>query len=315
MTKITEAQFRVLCHASQGKNVYLEPYALLNRVMSLNLVQQVKIDGFHEWELTEEGREIIEDRGKELAKPHFGNLKLFEKEVILDEEVYPLEQRRRLMFDKNERIAKKAIRKIPPTEEEYEQLANSSSESIRAASIMCDIQRYRGDGLRANLAPYLAYTDYHTIQAILRVLTDTGNLNFVDDKLIDKWFQGDIPNEQLLALLANTHVNVTNSRINALLQTQDSAVLSSISYYYLDRLDSQQIDNLIQHGGLQVRLNIAMKAQGLTPAQIRRLARDNKSIVAMTMQQRVNKLAKALQLVTDDPNFITEIRHQDTNHK
>ena len=311
MRKINEKQFRAMC------DLYRAPKPLLEEkgMTLIHLVANGMIVADEEkpcWFLTEEGRTYVEDKGRELAKPDFGSLGPDDKRVIIDEKVFPESDRRRLIFDTDMCVSVWAIRKLDLTEEEFIRLGDSPDPFVRYVGLEEGREFLRdGKELDRKLSRYLEHDDKQTVGAVLEALRDTGNIGFVDEDRINHWFETDIPDGEMLRLLCQAGVRVSETIIDALLEGDDSEVRNVMALYMRDRLDSARVDKVIAVDSEVGRVNIAISGENLTASQVKRLLVDEDPQVNLNVRRRLTKLAKALRMIEDDPKLVTWIRSCD----
>ena len=307
----TEIGLDVLCDLRTGNRKY--PHGIYGRYGST--LQQLTEDGLvrtsdddsSSWELTDAGKKIVDGMEKELNKQWFGDLSPTEKMVIIRNETFTEANRRRLMFDGNEKVAMCALSYLALTEKEFIRLGDSPSPTVRAQALRVGREHLRnGKDLDRKLTNYLKHTEKKTVKAILESLTETGNIGFVDEDLVERWFRSDIRDTDLLYMLQN--VEIPSRIISELINKHDPAVFDYLGYRYLRRLDQKEIDVLLDEGQYWKRRDVAEYGKNLRKDQIRRLLEDDKSEVREAITKRLDYLSNALRIVEDNPALVSRIR-------
>ena len=307
MTEITEDQFGILCVIYNGDKVFLLPEDEALRDMGL-VVPIGAEDGLYE--LTGEAKAFMEDKGRELAKPDFGSLSASEKKVIVRTRTFPDEDHRRLLFDSDETVASVALYWLDITEEEFIRLGDSPFPAVRGCALK-EGREFLRDGreLDRKLSRYLKHEDADTVEAVLKALRFTGNIGFVGEDRINRWFESDIPDPEVVRLLCENGVKVPDGTIASLVAGRDPEVLDAVSRHLQDRLDHGQIDTILDEGTPHARVEVALQGTNLTSSQVKRLTTDSSQRVRWAFLHRLNDLAKKLNLVEDDPELIGSIRN------
>ena len=307
MSKFTEAQFGVLCDMYGGS---LSLYGVGDRTTTRLREDGVILrEGPLSWSLTEAGRAFVDGRGLELAKPDFGDLSAVEKRVILDKELFPESDRRRLMFDRIDSVAVCAVRSFDLTEEEFIRLGDSPAPDARASALSLGREHLRnGEDLDGKLSNYLKHDDKRTVAAILKVLNETGNIDFVGDHLIGRWLRSDIPDADVLQMLCQNQVEVSDGTLASLIDGHDPQVLSVVCAFLPDRLNSAQVDTILSHGTPHTRAAIARAGEGLSANQIRRLLQDDDDLVSGAIHDRLSVLEASLKIAAKPHDVVTLIR-------
>ena len=307
----TEIGLDVLCDLRTGNRKY--PHGIYGRYGST--LQQLTEDGLvrtsggddSSWELTDAGKKLVDGMEKELNKPWCGDLSPTEKMVIIRNEMFPEANRRSLMFDSNEKVAMCALSYLDLTEEEFIRLGAHPSPTVRDQAIPVGLEHLRnGKDLDRKLTNYLKHTEKKTVKAILESLTETGNIGFVDEDLVERWFRSDIRDTDLLYMLQN--VELPSRIISELINKHDPAVFDYLGYRYLHRLDQKEIDVLLDEGQYWTRREVAEYGKNLRKDQIRRLLEDDKSEVREAIGNRLDSLSNALRTVEDNPALVSRIR-------
>ena len=307
----TEIGLDVLCDLRTGNRKY--PHGIYGRYGST--LQQLTEDGLvrtsggddSSWELTDAGKKLVDGMEKELNTPRCGDLSPTEKMVIIRNEMFPEANRRRLMFDGNEKVAMCALSYLDLTEEEFIRLGDSPSPTVRAQALRVGREHLRnGKDLDRKLSNYLKHTEKKTVKAILESLTETGNIGFVDEDLVERWFRSDIRDTDLLYMLQN--VELPSRIISELINKHDPEVFHYLGYRYLRRLDQKEIDVLLDEGQYWKRRDVAEYGKNLRKDQIRRLLEDDKSEVREAITKRLDYLSNALRIVEDNPALVSRIR-------
>ena len=307
MSKFTEAQFGVLCDMYGGS---LSLYGVGDRTITRLREDGVILrEGPLSWSLTEAGRAFVDGRGLELSKPDFGDLSAMEKRVILDKALFPESDRRRLMFDRIDSVAGCAVRSFDLTEEEFIRLGDSPSPDARAAALSHGREHLRnGEDLDGKLSNYLKHDDKTTVVAILKVLNATGNIDFVGDHLIGRWLRSDIPDADVLQMLCQNHVEVSDGTLASLINGHDPKVLSVVCAFLPNRLNSAQVDTILSHGTPHARAAIARAGEGLSVNQIRVLLQDDDYLVSGAIRDRLSVLEASLKIAANPHDVVTLIR-------
>ena len=308
----TEIGLDVLCDLRTGNRKY--PHGIYGRYGST--LQQLTEDGLVQtsdddsssWELTDAGKKIVDGMEKELNKQWFGDLSPTEKMVIIRNETFPEANRRRLMFDGNEKVAMCALSYLALTEKEFIRLGDSPSPTVRAEALRVGREHLRnGEDLDKKLSNYLNHTDEKTVRAILESLTETGNIGFVGEDLVERWFRSDIPDTDLLYMCRLKNIEVPSRTISELINKHDPAVFDYLGYRDLHRLDQKEIDVLLDEGHYWTHMDVAEHGNNLRKDQIRRLM-DDRSDVREIIEKRLDSLSNALRTVEDNPALISRIR-------
>ena len=309
MSKFTEAQFGVLCDMYKGRSD-LYCYGASDRTLA-----RLEEDGMilrerpQMWSLTEAGRAFVDGRGLELAKPDFGDLSAVEKRVILDEALFPESDRRRLLFDRTESVAVCAVRSFDLTEEEFIRLGDSPSPAVRATALSLGREYLRDcEDLDGKLSNYLKHEDKRTVGAILKVLNATGNIDFVGEDLVGRWLRSDIPTVDVLQMLCQNQVKVSDGTLASLIDGHDPQVLGIVSSLMRDRLDSAQVDTILSYGNASARATIATVGKGLSIAQIGMLMKDDDCLVSCGIRDRLSVLEEALKIAAKPHDLVALIR-------
>ena len=307
MTEITEEQFSILCVMYNGDKVFLLPED--EALMDMGLVVPIGAeDGLYE--LTGEAKAFMEDKGRELAKPDFGSLSASEKKVIVRTRTFPDEDHRRLLFDSDETVASVALYWLDITEEEFIRLGDSPFPAIRGCALKKGREFLRdGRELDRKLSRYLKHEDADTVEAVLKALRLTGNIGFVGEGRINRWFESDIPDPEVVRLLCENGVKVPDGTIASLLAGRDPKVLDAVSNRLMDRLDPGQIDIILDDGTTRARVEVARHGENLTASQVRRLTTDRRKEVRRAFLRRLKDLSKNLDIVDDDPELVSRIRN------
>ena len=319
MKELTEHQFRRLCDLYR---MYLDDEAgvpsnyviwfseeLFKPLEDEGLVTRKDMNHFKQWELelTEKGKELVEGRGRELSKPDFGDLTSAEKKIIAARDLF--RDGARLLFDRDEEVAVEAVLGIDFTEEEFIRLGDSPFPAVREHALRRG-QKCLEDpaDLDRNLYHYLRHGDKRTVKAVLETLRAAQNIEFVDEGLINRWFETDIPDQDMLQMLDDNGVEVPDSTIANLLAGRDPEVLEALSELVPNRLDSAQVDMILAEGNEDARAEIADCRLNLTASQVEKLEQDESSFVRGKIERRLERLACQLQAVEDDPGYVSAIR-------
>ena len=307
MTEITEEQFGILCVIYSGHKWFHLSEVETLRDMGLVIPAGAE-DGLC-WELTEEAKAFMEDKGRELAKPDFGNLDASEKKAILRTRIFPAEDHR-LLFDSDKTVTFAALNWLSIGEGDFRSLGDSPFPEVRCRALQRG-QEYLRDGkeLDGKLSSYLRHEDADTVEAVLKVLNSTGNTGFVGEGLIARWLRSDIPDPEVVRLLCENGVKVPDGTIASLVAGRDPEVLDAVSRHLQDRLDHGQIDTILDEGTPHARVEVALQGTNLTSSQVKRLTTDSSQMVRWAFLHRLNDLAKKLNLVEDDPELIGSIRN------
>ena len=306
MNKFTEAQFGILCDLYQGSStLYGASDRTLDRLREGGMILR---EGTRSWSLTEAGRTFVDGRGLELSKPDFGDLSAVEKRVILDKELFPESDRRRLMFDRIDSVAACAIRSFDLTEEEFIRLGDSPAPDARATALSLGREHLRnGEDLDRKLSNYLKHEDKGTVGAILKALNATGNIDFVGEYLVGRWLRSDIPTADVLQMLCQNQVKVSDGTLASLIDGHDPQVLGIVCLLMWDRLNSAQVDTILSYGNASARTTIATVGKGLSTAQIRRLLKDDDYLVSCGIRDRLSVLEEALKIAAKPNDLVTLI--------
>ena len=308
MVELNEDQFRVLCDLYLGHHWFLPEEVGTMDDAGLVVPEDVPDDNF--WDLTDEGEEHVESRGRELAKPGFGDLTATEKKVILWTKLFPEGDRRRLLFDRDVTVVSAALGSFDLTEEEFTQLGGHPSPEARSDALRSGMDHLRGgEDLDRKLWRYLRHTDEETVEAILEALHATMNTDFVGEGLITRWLRSSIPHDDLLRMLCGNGVEVPDDIIASLVAEQDPLVLEIASRRLLHRLDPGQVDTVIADGTTEARVEVARFGTNLTASQVERLANDDSAGVRLALLRRLGSLSRDLKMVEDDPELMGRIRN------
>ena len=307
MTEITEEQFGILCVIYSGHKWFHLSEVETLRDMGLVIPAGAE-DGLC-WELTEEAKAFMEDKGRELAKPDFGNLDASEKKAILRTRIFPAEDHR-LLFDSDKTVTFAALNWLSIGEGDFRSLGDSPFPEVRCRALQRG-QEYLRDGkeLDGKLSSYLRHEDADTVEAVLKVLNSTGNTGFVGEGLIARWLRSDIPDPEVVRLLCENGVKVPDGTIASLLAGRDPKVLDAVSNRLMDRLDPGQIDIILDDGTTRARVEVARHGENLTASQVRRLTTDRRKEVRRAFLRRLKDLSKNLDIVDDDPELVSRIRN------
>lgn len=314
MTRLTEAQFRILCELANGDRYMCNPApSTMERMQRAGLIRRAPADpgarrwSGPRWELAEAGRSLFERKGRELSKPGAGSLAAPEKRAILKEGAYPEKDRRRLVFDRARSVALLAVSVVAITREEFVRLAGSPFPEVRAAALdqgygfLADC----GD-LGRELDPYLAHGDETTIAHVIRALRSAGRTDFLDEALIDR-LRPKMLDNALLVMLHNNGVEVSDELIRDLLRTGSLKTMATVSDLYVDRLDAREIECILRHGPVSARLDIARRGRGLTKRHLALIRHDAEPMVRTFADERLDRLARDLQAVENDPALLSAL--------
>ncbi len=314
MTTLTEAQFRILCELANGDGYMCNPgLSTMERMQRAGLIRRAPADpgarpwSGARWELTEAGRSLFEQKGRELAKPGAGSLVAPEKRAILEEEAYQEKDRRRLVFDRARSVALLAVSVVAITRKEFTRLAGSPFPEVRAAALDKGYAFLADCGdLGRVLDPYLAHGDETTIAHVIRALRSAGRTDFLDEALIGR-LRPKMLDNALLVMLHNNGVEVSDEFIRDLLRTGDMKTIAAVSELYVDRLDAREIECILRHGPVGARLDIAQRGRGLTARHLELIRQDAEPMVRTLADERLDRLARDLQAVENDPAMLSAL--------